>query len=197
MLELDRSTARVAPLELGIALGSGEEEGLRLMDGEQPAEVQISTIEQVIRSGLDDQLVQNVDLVGLAIGDVDEARDCTAQVEQGMQLDSGFGRTKRCPRIDRQAQVDGGGIERIDRCVQIHRQGLVGVQRPGNANQVLREVGVYLPGRTAFALESVLREIVLQRKPMWYSRADCARKFTSMSRSDSRAVNCAKAIAKN
>ena len=137
---------RVAPLELGIALGSGEEEGLRLMDGEQPAEVQISTIEQVIRPGLDDQLVQNVDLVGLAIGDVDEARDCTAKVEQGMQLDSGFGRTKRCPRIDRQAQVDGGGIERIDRCVQIHRQGLVGVQRPGNANQVLREVGVYLPG---------------------------------------------------
>jgi len=52
-------------------------------------------------------------------------------------------------------------------------------------------------GRVAFALASVLREIVLQRKAMWYSRADCARRLTSMSRSDSRAVNWAKDIAKN
>ena len=83
--------------------------------------------------------------MGLAIGDVDEARDCTAQIQQGMQLDGGLGRTERCPRIDRQAQVDGGGIEGIDRCVQIHRQRLVGVQRPSDADQVLREVGVHLP----------------------------------------------------
>ena len=52
-------------------------------------------------------------------------------------------------------------------------------------------------GRVAFALAKVLREIVGHRKPMWYSRADCARKLTSMSRNDSRPVNCAKAMAKN
>ena len=136
---------RVAPLELGIALGTGDEESLRLMNREQAPEVQIPAIEQVIRARFDDQGVQNIDLVGLAIGDVDEARDCTAQIQQGMQLDGGLGRTERCPRIDRQAQVDGGGIERIDRCIQIHRQGFLGVQRPSDADQVLRELGVHLP----------------------------------------------------
>ena len=69
------------------------------MDGEQPAKVQIPEIEQVLRARLDDQVVQNVDVVGLTIGDVNKARDCATQIKQGIQLDGGLGRTKRRPRI--------------------------------------------------------------------------------------------------
>lgn len=63
---------RVAPLELGVALGADSEDSLRLIDGEQAPEVQISAIEQVVGARLDNQVVQNVDLVGLAIGNVNE-----------------------------------------------------------------------------------------------------------------------------
>ena len=68
------------------------------------------------------------------------------QVQQGMQFDGCLGRTERCPRVDRQAQVDGGGVEGVDRSVQLQPQRFLGVQRAGNADQVLGEVGVHLPG---------------------------------------------------
>ena len=77
----------VAPLELGVALGADHKEGLCLMNGEQPGEVQVATIEQIERPGLQDQFVQHIDLVGLAIGDANEAGDRAAQVQQGVQLD--------------------------------------------------------------------------------------------------------------
>jgi len=62
-----------------------------------------------------------------------------------MQLDGGLGLAKRCPRVNRQAQVDGGGIEGIDGRIQIDTQGFVGVQRARNADQVLGEIGIDLP----------------------------------------------------
>ncbi len=62
-----------------------------------------------------------------------------------LQLDSSLGRAKRRPRKYRQTQVVRGGIEGIDHRVQIERQAFAGVQRPGNANEVLRQIGVDLP----------------------------------------------------
>ena len=137
---------RIATRELSIALGASDEERLRLMDGEQPTEIQIAPVEQIVRARLDHQLVERIDLVGLAVGDMDERRDTAPQIQQRMQLDRGFGLAKPCPRINRQAQIDGGGIEGVDGSIQIEGQWLVGVQRAGDANQVLGEVGVDLPG---------------------------------------------------
>jgi hypothetical protein len=56
----------VAPLELRIALGARDKKTLGLVDGKQALEVQVPTIEQIERPCLDGQLVQRVDLVGLA-----------------------------------------------------------------------------------------------------------------------------------
>lgn len=137
---------RIAARELGVPLGTRDEEGLRLMDSEQPTEIQIAPVEQIVRARLDHQLVERIDLVGLAVGDMDERRDTAPKIQQRMQLDRGFGLAKRCPRIDRQTQVDGGGIEGVDGGVQIEGQWLVGVQRAGDANQVLGKVRIDLPG---------------------------------------------------
>jgi hypothetical protein len=59
---------RVSPFELGVALAADDEESLGLMNVEQSAEVQVPAIEQVIRARLDAKVVQDVDLVGLAVG---------------------------------------------------------------------------------------------------------------------------------
>ena len=107
---------RVAPLELGIALGAGHKESLGLVNHEESGKVQIATIHQVERSRLQRQPVHDVDLVGLSIGDVNEAGDIAAQVQQGVQFDGCLGGAKRRPGEHRQAQVDGAGIEGVNRC---------------------------------------------------------------------------------
>ena len=135
----------VAPLELGIGLGTGDEEGVGLMDHKQSLEIQVATIEQVIGARLDVQQVQGVDLVGLAVADVNECGYGAAQVQQGVQLDSRFVRSKRRPGINRKAQVYRRSVEGVDRCVQVDRQRVFGIQGTRHGNQVLREVGVDLP----------------------------------------------------
>jgi len=52
-----------------------------------------------------------------------------------MQLDGGFGLPKMRPREDRQTEVDGGGIERIDRVVEFEAEILAGIQSPGCLDQ--------------------------------------------------------------
>ncbi len=67
----------VTPLELGIGLGTGDEEGVGLMDHKQSIEIQVPTIEQVVRARLDVQQVQGVDLVRLAVADGPDCASCT------------------------------------------------------------------------------------------------------------------------
>lgn len=134
----------VAPLELGIALRSVHKEGLCLMDSEQSREIQIAAIQQIECTGLDVQNVQHIDFVGL--GDVNEAGNGTVQIQPRAQLDAGFGLVNRCPRIHRQAQVDGRGVEGVNRRVQIDAQRFSCIKRTGHANQMLRKIGVELPG---------------------------------------------------
>ncbi len=136
---------RVAPLELSVALGTRHEEGARLMNHKQALEVQVVPVEQIERSRLQSQLVQRIDFVRLAICEVNESGNRAPQIQQRVQLDSSLGRAKRCPRKHRQTQIDGRCIEGIDHYVQIERQWLAGVQRPGQANQVLGQIGVDLP----------------------------------------------------
>jgi len=135
----------VAPLELGIGLGTGDEEGVGLMNDKQSLEIQVPAIEQVIRARLDVQQVQGVDLVRLAVADVNECGDGAAQVQKGVQFDSRFLGSKRCPWINRQAQVYRRGIEGVDGCIQVDRHRVLGIQRARHGDQVLREVGVDLP----------------------------------------------------
>ena len=81
----------------------------------------------------------------LAVGDVDEGRDVAAQVDQRVQFDRRLGRPEGCPRKQRQTQIDGRGIERVDGVLEVHAEGFVEVEPARDANQVLRELGVDAP----------------------------------------------------
>ena len=137
---------RVAPFELGIAFCPCDEEGVHRMQPIQSCEIEIAAIHQVIRTWFDHQIVEQIDFVGLAVGDVNEAGNGSAQVEQRMQFDGCFGGSKRCPRIHRQTQIDSGGIEGIHRRIEIDAKRFAGIQRARHRNQVLRKIGVDLPG---------------------------------------------------
>ena len=136
----------VAALELGVGLGTGDKKCVGLMNHKQPLKVQIPAVLQVISTGLDMQQVQGVDLVHLAVCDVNKRWNRAAQVQQGVEFDGRLVRPKRRPRVDRQTQIDRGGVEGVDRCVQFDRQRVLGIQRARHCNQVLRQVGVDLPG---------------------------------------------------
>jgi len=105
------------------------------LDHKKSLKIQVPAIEQV----------QGVDLVGLAVADMNECGDGAAQIQQGVQFDRRFVRSKGCPGINRQAQVYRCGVEGVNRCIQVDRQRVVGIQRARHGNQVLRKVGVDLP----------------------------------------------------
>lgn len=131
----------VAPLELGVALGTGHKEGLCLVNDKQTREEQIAPIQKIERALLDDQIAQDVDLVRFAIGGVNETGDGATQVQQRVQFDGGFGSMKGCPWQHRQAQACGG----VERVVRGDSQRLLGVQGAGYGDEVLRQVSVDLP----------------------------------------------------
>ena len=111
----------------------------------QAFEVEKAQIHDVERAGLGQQLIEDVDLVHLAAADVDEGWDVAAQIEQRVQFDRRLGRAKGCPRKHRQAQIDSGRIQRVDRLLQIDAEGFVDIQPSCDPDQALGEVGVDAP----------------------------------------------------
>ena len=78
----------------------------------------------------------------LAVGYMNEAWNGPAQVEQCMEFDCCLGGTKRCPGKYGQAQVDGGGVEGIDRVRQIFAKGVCGIEFSCLCNQTLSKIGI-------------------------------------------------------
>ena len=136
---------RVPASEAQIRLGASHEETAGLVQAMQSCEVEITAIQDVERPSLGNDLVENVHIVQFAVADVDEAGNVATQVEQRMQLDRCFGRTKRRPWKHRQAQIDRGRIQCVDRLGEIDAKRFVHVKRSGNPDQTLCEVGIDAP----------------------------------------------------
>lgn len=128
-----------------VRFGSGDEECACLSQSLETWEVERDPVHDRKGPCLREQEVKDVDIVQLAIGDVDKAGDGSAQVKQGMQLDGGLGGAKCGLGQHRQTQVDGRGIKGINGVRQFQAQGLgaVGLSRLGN--QALGEVGIDAP----------------------------------------------------
>ena len=71
--------------------------------------------------------------------------DGATQIEQGVHLDGGLVGSKPGPGEQRQAEVDGGGVQGIDGVVEIETERLVGLPGAGDADQHLSEVGEDVP----------------------------------------------------
>ena len=78
-------------------------------------------------------------------GDADKRGNVAVQIQHGVHLDGGLALAKLRPRKQRQAQVDGGGVQRIQTLMQIDAHQITGVQRTGGRNQPLREIGEDTP----------------------------------------------------
>jgi len=68
----------IAALDLEVGLAASHEEAAGLVNPMESLEIEIAAIHDVERTGLGQQLIEDIDLVHLAIADVEEGRDIAA-----------------------------------------------------------------------------------------------------------------------
>ena len=108
-------------------------------------EIDVAAIHHVERARLGQNFVEDVDVVQFAFGNADKRGDAAAQVQQRVHLDSGFVLAEPRPRKQRQTEVDGGQVQRVQTVIQIDADRVVGIQRPRHADQHLGKVRVDAP----------------------------------------------------
>ena len=108
-------------------------------------EIQIATIEQVKGSWFGKKFVQEIDIVDLASGHINTGRDAASQVQERVNFHGTFAPPELCPREEREAQIDGGGIEGVNRLLQFHAEGFVLIKLAGGSNQALSKIGIDAP----------------------------------------------------
>ena len=118
------------------------------MQREQTTEVQVAAIHHVERSGLEGQHIQHVDLVGLAVRDMNEGWNVAAQIEQRMKFDCCLGGTKRRPWKQRQTQVDGRGIQGIHRIGKLYSKAVVAVEFASTSDEQRCQIRPDMPVAT-------------------------------------------------
>ncbi len=107
--------------------------------------VQIAPIHDVDRASFQYQHIEYIHIAQFAVGDVDEAYDVAAQIEQRVHLHCRLGATKQRPRKERQAQVDSRRIQRVGCVLQIDAKTVADVELPGLDDQVLGELFMDAP----------------------------------------------------
>ena len=88
-------------------------------------EVEIAAVHDVDGAGLWCQHIEDVGVVGLAVVDVHQERDIAAQIQHRVQFDRRLGGLEWRPRKQREAQIDGGGVERIGGAVELGAERLL------------------------------------------------------------------------
>src|SRR5659263_263908 len=125
-----------------VRLGPCDEEGQTKRESMKSFEVEISPIHHIIRSGFGNKFVEDMHVVPLAVGDLDERGDVPPQIQKGVEFDGGLPFAESRPRKKRKAQVDRRGVEGVHRVLQFHCERIVDVQALGGPDQDLGEVGV-------------------------------------------------------
>jgi hypothetical protein len=111
----------------------------------QPLEIEVAAIHHIEGAGLWSDIVQDVHVRSFSIRNLNESRDGAAKVQQCVHLDGGLGCLELGPRKEGQAQIDRGGIQSIDGTVKVEAERLGGVQRAGDTDEDLGEIGIDPP----------------------------------------------------
>ena len=122
-----------------------DKESQVLLKDIEAGEIDVAAVHHVERGRLHRQVVERFDIGHFARGNVDETGDVAAQVDQGVQLDGPLAAAKTRPREQGQAEIDGRGIEGVDRLLQSDTQGVARVQGACAADEDAGEIGVDAP----------------------------------------------------
>ena len=76
---------------------------------------------------------------------MDEGRYVAAQIQQRVELDGGLGALERRPGEDREAEIDGRGVEGVNGVVEFDAEPVLGIERACDGDQRLSEIGMDAP----------------------------------------------------
>ena len=102
---------RIDAMSIDVRLGTRDEEGPGLVQHIKAGKVDVATIHDVDGSGFRQEHIEGMNVVQLAIRDVDKTRNVAPQVEQRVHLHRRLGGAEVRPRKDRQAQSDGRRVQ--------------------------------------------------------------------------------------
>ena len=136
---------RVEAFEPEVAFGSDDIESRGLMNGIEAIEVQIPTVDDIEGSGFEDQLIEDMDVVNLAMRDNEERRNASPEIQEGMQLHGAFVSSELGPREKREAEIDRGGVQCISGLIQFDAKGIVGIKTSSTGNKNLGKVCIDPP----------------------------------------------------
>ena len=132
-------------MELETFASPGDEVRFGLMECVESPEVEVSAIHDVIGTGYRKKVVQNIDVVHVSRGNEDKLGNMALQIHQRVEFDGPFGFAKLGPRKQRETQVDGGGVERVNRRVEVEPDVFVQIKLFGLLDEDLSEVGIDAP----------------------------------------------------
>jgi len=124
-----------------VAFGPQNEKGVAAMDAVKASKIDISAIHDIDAARLESDHIENVHVVDLPVGDADEHRDGAVQVDYRMQLDGRLGSAKLRPREERQAKIDGRGIQRVNHLLDVQSRRVARVESPGFDDEMRGQVG--------------------------------------------------------
>ncbi len=117
------------------------------MQSEPASEIGEAPIHDVKAACLGNQDVEHIDLSHLAVADVNESRNRPAQIQQRVHLYRRLGGAKRGPVEQAQAQVDGSGVQRVNRRIESQPRRFLGVKIASSQDQAhgQRVINVPIP----------------------------------------------------
>ena len=126
--------------EAKIALGASDEECSGKNDPSKPSKVHVAAIHHIEGSRFEEQVVEPVNICIAGSRDVDAGRDRASQIELGMHLDPSFGASKIGPWEETQREIDGRGIQGVNRVLQFQSEILSGVEDTCLAHEPFGEI---------------------------------------------------------
>src|SRR5216683_2367662 len=118
---------RVSSAEPNTLLGTSDEERTAAMENVKTLEVYVRAVHHVEGARLRHDGIKDINVVQFSSGNLNKSGDRATQIEQGVQLDGSFVRAKSSPGEHRQAEIDGGRVQGIDRVVEVETERLVGI----------------------------------------------------------------------
>ena len=120
---------RVMPCELKVGFGAGDEECSSMSNQCQSDEVHVAAIHQIECSCFEEETVEPSHVVQVRSSNVDAGWNRATQVDLGVHLDSCFSLPEIRPWGKSERKINRGGIQRIDRVVQIDAEILARIER--------------------------------------------------------------------
>src|SRR5258706_814099 len=123
-----------------VLASAGDEERASGGEAIQPGELQVSAVQHIECAAFEDQLVQTLQIAPFSCGNPQENRDVATQVQKRVELDGTLLLLVGGPGKEAKAQLDGGGVQGIDRTAQPNGHGMIRIEYAGLRDEHLRQV---------------------------------------------------------